>query len=585
MNKPYLRVILAASLLTCFYNGLAQFIPGGAPSVGLTNLVPDVPIWYDSVSNRVRLGPIIPLANQLPDQGNWEPWVSVVGEKVFLIQTDKYADDGTQSNERYTLAFQPARAGTYSDAKLGECFYDDAGKPYTNQISSRQDGNPGRVYGDRRYGGTNFVTGGEANPQAYPTYFNSDGRFATSYPVYNDDSYRCGLVQCFSLDLTALKQTPLCKAFDAAVVDCAACLQGPGVTQRGRLGGGLAALDNGNFVALIDDRSMYWAQVGNTADAAVFKPDGTSVKGTWMVDPYEAWTDPCAFKGGFCVRLGTGTDAELYFYDNSGTLVASNFVSAASGLAPNLVDTGRGDNTKIAGDIRTPWVYYTTAGWLTVWNGTNGAYVTNYQVIDDLDVSASVDVSDVACDSLGNICVVYDGKPTSATDLGTNGTGLFLNQVMARVLHFDGKAVTPLTHTFFAFINHDSNTNALQGYTMSNPNVDMTTKYICVAAKGSINSTNNPTAPPDSALLTTVYTIINNPGWVAPTITATYSDGTLLISWPASAGDATLQSTSTLKPTAWGNVTPQPPTVLVNGDTYQKSVPMGAAPAFFRLGP
>src|SRR5690349_6088089 len=194
MKKTYSRILLGATLLAPCLNSSAQFIPGGASSVGLTNVVPDVPIWYDSIANRVRVGPISPLTNQIPDQGNWEPWVSVVGEKVFLIQTDKYADDGTASVERYFLAFHPARPGTYLDAKLGECFYDDSGKPYTNQISSRQDGNPGRVYGDRRYSGTNFVTGGEANPQAYQAFFNSDHRFDTTFPVYSDDTFRCGLL-------------------------------------------------------------------------------------------------------------------------------------------------------------------------------------------------------------------------------------------------------------------------------------------------------------------------------------------------------------------------------------------------------
>jgi len=341
--KKQVGLAVSAGLLAFCCNGLAQFVPGGASSVGLTNVVPDVPIWYDSVSNRVRIGPIVPLANQVADQGNWEPSVSVVGEKVFLIQTDKYADDGTASLMRYILSFQPARPGTWADARLGECFYDDSGKPYTNGISSRQDGNPGQVYGDRRYNATNFVTGGEANPQAYPGFFNSNHRFDTTLPVYSDASFRCGLVQTFSLNLTTLTQQPLCKAFDAGALDCAACLQGPGNTQRGRFGGGLAALDDGNFVALIDDRSGYWPPGnGNEAPAAAFKPDGTAVRGTWLAAPNEAWTPPCGFKGGFCIRMGINTDAALYFYDNSANPVATNFANAASGLT---MDTGRGDGS------------------------------------------------------------------------------------------------------------------------------------------------------------------------------------------------------------------------------------------------
>ena len=204
-------------------------------------------------------------------------------------------------------------------------------------------------------------------------------------------------------------------------------------------------------------------------------------------------------------------------------------------------------------------------------------------MIDDLDASATVGDTDVACDSLGNVCVAWDGVPTTA-NLGTNQNQNFFVSVMARVFHFDGKKVTPQTHTFFPFVNHETDTNAIQGFTFSYPNVDMTTKYLCVAAKGTISSTNNPAGPLDSAPLTTLYTIINNPGWVPPTLTATGSGGNVIISWPASAGDGTLQSTSKLKPTTWGNVTPQPPTVLVGGDTYQKTVPV-TGNTYFRLAP
>jgi len=111
----------------------------------------------------------------------------------------------------------------------------------------------------------------------------------------------------------------------------------------------------------------------------------------------------------------------------------------------------------------------------------------------------------------------------------------------------------------------------------------MTTRYICVAGKGLINSTNNLAGGPDSAPQTTVYTIISNPGYVPPKLTATHSGGNMIISWAASGGDGTLQSTPTLQPTAWATVSPQPASVLVNGNTYQKTVAIGAGNKFFRL--
>ena len=570
--------------------------------MGLTNVVPDVPIWYDYVTTsagKVRVGPIDPLFYQNADHNTWEPWVSVIGEKVFLVECPKFADDGTFSNQRYITAFQPARPGTWADAKIGECFYDDYGKPYTNSISSRQDGNPGRIYGDRRYDGVNFVAGGEADPEDHLDFFGGlaplDGRYYYDQFRYwaSAGGTRCGLVQCFSLNMTNLTQASLCKAFDGNALghpEFATRGDLVGDQQMGRFGGGLAALDNGNFVSLINDRSLCFPASGNTgsgqneAIAAIFNPTGGVVKASWLVatnaHDNQAWTDPCGFKGGFCVRYGVGAaygpnDAWLGFFDNAGNLVATNMCNTASGLS---LDTGRGDGTKIAGDIRTPWVFLASGPWLTVWNGTNGAFLAKYQYTDDLDAANSVNRTDVASDSLGNVCVAWDGTPLPA--FGNN-------QAMARCFHFNyagsSSTLTPVTHTFFPFINHDSNTNSILGYKTENTAIDMTTRYICIAAKGVINSTNNVAGGPDSYPQTTVYTLISNPGYVAPHITtASTGVNTITISWPASAGDGALQSTSSLSPASWGNVTPQPATVLVDGTTYTKTVTVSGK-TFFRL--
>jgi hypothetical protein len=569
---------------TSNFSNPAYIMPSGVASVGLTQVVPDVPMWYDNTANGgaggVKLGPIVPLANQWPDNGTWEPWVSAVGEKDFLILAGKFADDSTVSNQRYSLAIQPATAGTYANGKLGEGFYDDSFNRYTNNISSRNNGNPPRVYGDRRYGAVNFATGGESNPQDQGSFFNSDGRF--SAVMYTGVAgQRCDLVQTFSLNPSTLVQTPLTKAFDCNSLGHPEFATRTDVTQqqRGRFGGGIAALDNGNFVALMDDRSPFFpgGNPGNEAIAAIFTPAGGVVKASWLIAPNEAWTDPTGFKGGFCIRVGIGTDGALFFFDNAGNPTATNYNNLMSGLS---MDTGRGDGTKICGDIRSPYVYCAGTGsgkgWITVWNGTTGAYITKYQFNDDLDPANAVNRTDVACDSLGNVCVAWDGKPV--------GGGVFANnQILARTFHFDGKTVTPTTHTFFPFTSHDHDVNNVLGFKQENSNVEMTTRYICIASKGLINSTNNAASGPDSAAQTTVYTVINNPGAVAPVMTATHSGSNLLISWDASAGDCTLQSTPLVKPTAWADVSPQPASVVVNGNTYQKTVPIGAGKLFFRL--
>jgi len=593
MKKHILCALVTGYSVFNYSNAHAQFIPGDVSSVGLTHAVPDVAIWYDGTGNgQVKIGPI-DVAKQFADNDTWEPWVSVLGEKVFLIQCEKFVDDGTfntigtppnAGSQRYVLAFQPAAVGTSANAKLGECFYDDSGNRYTNQISSRQNGNPGRVYGDRRYDGTNIATGGEANPQNYGSFFNSDSRFALTNPLYGQDpTMRCGLIQTFSVNLSTFAQTPLCKAFDGNSFGHPDFLARTDASnqQRGRFGGGIAALDNGNFAAVIDDRSPFFegGAPGNETIALVFKPDGSVVTNSFLVRPAEAWTDPCGFKGGFCVRSG----GLLYFYNNNGNLIVGDVDhNALSGLT---LDTGRGDGTKIAGDIRTPYVFYAGGGWLTVWNGTNGAYLAQFQYTDGMEAVNTVNRTDVACDSLGNVCVAWDGRPT--TDLvGTNSDQSFaLNQIMARVFHFDAATtnLAPITSVFFPFVNHDGNTNSILGYRMENSNLDMTTRYICIAGKGLINSSNNVAGGPDSKPQTTVYTVINNPGYVPPKMSIARSGGNLIISWAASAGDGVLQSTAALQPINWADVSPQPPSTLVNGNTYQKTVAIGGANLFLRL--
>jgi hypothetical protein len=118
---------------------------------------------------------------------------------------------------------------------------------------------------------------------------------------------------------------------------------------------------------------------------------------------------------------------------------------------------------------------------------------------------------------------------------------------------------------------------------MENSNLDMTTRYICIAGKGLINSSNNVAGGPDSKPQTTVYTVINNPGYVPPKMSIARSGGNLIISWAASAGDGVLQSTAALQPINWADVSPQPPSTLVNGNTYQKTVAIGGANLFLRL--
>ncbi|PYI88598.1 MAG: hypothetical protein DME26_03305 [Verrucomicrobia bacterium] len=177
---------------------LPPFTPGGVASVGLTNIVPDRIIFNTDT----------------PNMDNWEPNISVLGNSTFLIEANTFATDG--GSQRFALAFQPVAGGPNA---TGEVFFADNGTPYRDQINlSRQNGNPGRVAGDKRPSAVNLIGAGEASLYGFPAAFNSDGRFNASSPFYaflSGASGRDGCIQISSLNTTTLAQTPSSKALDS----------------------------------------------------------------------------------------------------------------------------------------------------------------------------------------------------------------------------------------------------------------------------------------------------------------------------------------------------------------------------------
>src|SRR5439155_1184430 len=203
---------------TSNFSNPAYFIPGGTPSVGLTNIVPDTILWFDNTVNRPKLGGYVNSSAVVPG-GSFEPYAALLGDSTFLLSANTYADDG--ASMRFTVVFQPTTGGA---AKIGDLFYADSGQPYTNRINeSRQDGNPGRVAGDLRSGATTFMGGGEVSLWKYPTFFNSDGRFDAGSPFYSTLAAVNGYdacVQTYSLNPSTLVQTMLSKAQDSAFGRC-----------------------------------------------------------------------------------------------------------------------------------------------------------------------------------------------------------------------------------------------------------------------------------------------------------------------------------------------------------------------------
>jgi hypothetical protein len=555
------------------------WLPGDLASVGGTRVVPDTLLWYDALNGRYTNGNYnTTVGAAQPNLANWEPNIDVLGDSTFLIEANTFADDGLQANQRYAVTLQPAAGGA---PKIGDAFFADNGTPYRGAVNlSRQNGNPGRVAGDKRYGAVNFIAGGEVSLDGFAP-FQSDTRW-TSNTIYNAANRYTG-VQTFSLNPLTLAQTSLTKAFDAITGRTPGT---PVVTgEIARFGGHLTVLDNGNMVVVADDRSGMICPV-RTATIVVIQPNGSIVKETFAADcavTEQIWANVAAFRGGFCVRFrGPDTQRWLYFYDNDGNFQGK--VTQWDGVNGLNTDTGRGDGTRIGADIRSPYVYLAgkepESGSLgqvkvAVFDSRTRSFVTKALVSETTPGLHNVDRVNVAADALNRVCVVYEVRPDTATYL--------TRQVAVRVFAFDGINITPVTSSFYPFINND--TNGSGGIVTERMSVAMTPRQICIAGKGVVNSTNSPANGPDTNPETTIYTVIAHPAPVAapqPLMTVTRSGGNLIISWNADAGLFTLQSRAALTAGSWADVNPQPATVKV-GDQHQMTIPVGSANAFLQL--
>ena len=563
-------------------------LPAGSESVGLTHTVPDMACWYDSVRNTVTNGPIV-LPNQPnPCQlGNWEPWVSVMGDTTFLVEFNTYANDGLYTHQNNVVALQPANGGA---AKLNYAYYGDNGTPVKGVINfRRQNGNPGKVAGDMRHGGTKYMTECEVSVgQLAPFQTVNPARWSNNNIYQGTDLYpengnqgtagnAYAAEQLFSLDPTTLAVTPVAPAWDYVYGPFVGAMgTGNNAPQVSRTGGRPNFLDNGNIVVMIDDKTCISSTSGEVTTFSIIQPDGTVIKGPTLAKAQDIFDNMCGVKGGFVIRVHNS----LLFYNNSGTLTYSNDCNVSSGMnfGGSADAGGRGDGIRIGGNIYSYYVYMAgTAGGgggssapmgVAVWDTRTGQFVGGTYATDGDPTTQISDRAMIAVDEFDRFCVTWAYKPTA--DFGY--------QAVARVGKFDGSQFTWLTHSFYPFLNHDQNPTGVQGYTTINPYVAMTASKICIAAKGTINANNNVAAGPDSQAQQTVYTVIPHPVPVVvtqPTITISQPDKThIKLSWDISAGAYTVQGRSTVNSGTWVNLTNSLPPV---------TLPIGATPEFMRL--
>lgn len=529
---------------------LRQFVipvkPGSIESVGLARIVPDTAV----------------INQGLDSLGNWEPYVSVLGTSTFLIEGNAFAQDTTDM-QRFVVAFQPAAGGAM---KLGEGFFADNGTAFKGQINgSRQNGNPGRVAGDTRPGAVNFIVGAEASPHLYPE-FNSGDRWAGGFDRLGDGRY--GTVQTYKLDPSTLAQTPLSKAQDSANGRLTTG-SAPG-NQITRFGGDVVGLSDGNFASVVEDRSLVRRTDGNAAVATVFAPDGTVVKESFKVADGDLWSNVAAFNGGFVVRVA----GKLYFYNNAGVAQGDPVDQDTSGES---FDRGRGDGTRIAGHINSPYVFLagkvSNASLVRVaaWDARTRAFVGKADVSEG-GFRGDFDRATVAADALNRVVVSWVSKPD----------GYEQQQVAARVLELDAAAGSfkALTGSFLPFINAApvGNIRSLQ------MGVALTTKQILVAAKGEINLQNKPDQGVNSPREINFYTVITHPAPAEDPTPGVGGGASVKVAVTRSGGNLTITSQPSPLPAGWVlQLAPSVsgPWVTQPGANTPITVPIGNDPAVY----
>ena len=295
--------------------------------------------------------------------------------------------------------------------------------------------------------------------------------------------------------MATLTPTPLTKAIDSA--NGRLTTGAPTGSQISRFGGDVVFLDNGNFVSVVQDNSRIRTPNADSTVATIFAPDGTVVKESWVVSEANIWSNLAAVKGGFVIRSG----GLLYFYNNAGVQQGDPVDQSTSGES---YDRGRGDGTRIAGHINSPYVFLTgkvSTGpvvRLSVWDSRTRTYVATADVSEG-GFRGDFDRANLAVDAYNNVVIGWVAKPD----------GYEQQQVATRVMTLDeaSKSIKALTASFLPFINN-STVGGIRTLQMS---LAMTTKQILIAAKGEINLANKPAQGADSPREINFYTVISHP--------------------------------------------------------------------------
>jgi hypothetical protein len=224
--------------------------------------------------------------------------------------------------------------------------------------------------------------------------------------------------------------------------------------------------------------------------------------------------------------------------------------------AVDAVQLSRTGGTGLVGKVTTSTVVR-----LAVFDSRDQSFVTIADISEG-GFSGSFDRALGAVDALNRMTIAWVVQPA----------GYAQQQVAARILAYDetAKKITPLTSSFFPFIN--TATNNIRSVTMS---AAMTTRQICIAAKGEISYENTPTLGPDSPKEVDFFTVFSHPapqndpttpvgGGTGSKLAVAMQTGQVVVTWSS----GTLVSSTNVK----GPYTP-----VTGATSPYKATPAGAA--------
>jgi hypothetical protein len=269
-----------------------------------------------------------------------------------------------------------------------------------------------------------------------------------------------------------------------------------------------------------------------------------------------------------------------------------------------FTDRGRGDDSRIAGHINSPYVFMTqkrgTDVFLAAWDSrlvaTESGFVAEINVNELEPAVGGTDTTTFTPTAVARVNLAVDAlnrvAVASEVTLTYPNPEYLYKQVAMRVMKLDDsvspKKFTYLTHSFVTFVN--SSTNVNNTAKSMTPAVAMTTKEICIAAKGEVNSNNDPNAAADSPIESNFYTVISHPDpkddpttpafEPVPALSMTRSAGNVILSWTTNATGYTLRSKGNFSAAVWQTNSPAP---VTSGAVFTVTEPIGPTNKFYQL--